>query len=184
MLPELDASISCVTDVQRQQLAGWLARVDRHEEVRPHWHQIGLWIYGPRLSGSTYIARVAARRMWEKNKLDVQWEDAKDLLDIKRDQWTLDDRIKRFPDDNLYQEQMLLEMSTDRFWQGDVACVNDLYSDLDIRFWRRFLQPEMESRIKRGQPTIVATDMPPNYREFDGLQPVIEHYFVVCDAAR
>lgn len=178
--PRLNATFDNLTTDQKQKLFLWKEQVDNETERQ------GLWVHGNRLSGTSYIANVAMRQMAYGNGWEWEWQPANDLIRAKRNQWNASEQTRLHPEDySLYQEHMSIDEVFDIFWtKAHVVCIDDFHDDLDVRFWRKHLQPDLEQRVKARLPTIVATTMAPNHREFADIQRVIEHYFVTCHATR
>jgi len=180
MRPVLDARFDHLSKGQRDSLWEWRRAVEGDD---PHK---GLWIVQGRGEGSSYIANVAMRRMVLDHEWSWEWFTAEEIIQATRNRWSYDEQIRQHPnDDDLWKEQQRVEEEIDFFWNtAGIICIDDLHSTEDVKFWRKHCQGSLERRIKNGKPTIVATDMPPEYREFSDITRVISNLFVVCDAAR
>lgn len=180
--PPLDATWENLGPEPREALLEWRRRVVEDEPYK------GLWIVAPRAGGSSYVAKVAMRRMvyGETNMRNWEWLTGLELIKAMRTRWSSEDMMRHHPDDYaLWQESDLIQRDFDYFWdEAQIVCVDDLHSSLDIGFWRKHLQHDLEARVKLGKPTIVATDMAPNHSGFSDIQRVIETWFVICDARR
>ena len=159
------------------------------DEKLREWSQgdkAGLWICGPRRSGSSYIAEAVV------NKLDAHvssWEhiDCFDLTQAVRNLWNIGEQMRHHPDDyGLYEEWSGLQEQQDFIWDKcELLWLDDFHHEtVDIRFWRRHVQHRVESRCKRGMLTVISTTLTPLHPELEGLESVIADLFVVCDARR
>ena len=165
-----------VTEDQQRILRYWWD----HRGQRP-----GLWVYGPRRSGTSYVAGVGCRKA--SGEMDPEeWQaphiiTAVSLIENLRLVWTLEDQAKRHPDDYGLWSEYDVER---RLWEWiavkPVLWVDDMHSGtLDMSFWRRHVQEHLEQRVKRGQITIVATTYAPDDDALEGLTPVILDLFEV-----
>jgi hypothetical protein len=177
-----DASFSELLVPQRQSLREWRTEVNAEKGTK-----VGLWICGKRRSGSTYIGKVAFNRVWSDHpEWNCQYLSALDLINQTRQTWDNSDLVAKHPyDDALWLEVKSAEVALEGFWAADLAWVDDWHLfDVDMKFWRRFIQPYVEQRVKERRPTIIATQILPDDPGLVELQRVIEHLFVVIHATR
>jgi hypothetical protein len=165
---------------QRELLREWYLNLDQDIDRK------SLWIAGPRRAGSSYIAKVAMLKLIKSMSPAWEWLTAKELIDATRTRWTTADHVKHHPDDySLWMDNMALEAEFDFFWrEAQYIAIDNFHDTLDVRFWRRFIQPDLEARLEARKPVILATNMLPDHREFADITRVIESYFVVCRATR
>ena len=148
--------------------------------------KIGLWIYGNRGEGSTYIGSVAVKRMADEVGIE-NWEyvTALDLMDQIRISWSADAVSRGNSNDyDLYVEAAGFEDDLTALWAKKMLWIDDLYSDQDMAFWRKHVMERLIQRTKAGLPTIICTDMSPGDRQLDGLQKTLMSRFVTCYAER
>ena len=146
--------------------------------------KVGLWIHGGRQRGTSYIAEVAMSRL--APQADT-WDhiDALALTDAIRSYWHLSEASRRNPEDYaLFLEMQDIEIKLEFLWHECHALwVDDFHDEaVDVKFWRKHVQPYLERRLKQRRPTIIATTLPPDSVKLSGLQEVIENLFVVCGA--
>lgn len=152
-------------------------------------NRVGLWVYGPRRSGTSYVAGVASGKA-EAEVPDAVWEPATivralDLMDNVRKVWTYETLIKQHPDDlGFWEEYSKWSDRLERVWNGPVTWVDDLDQTVDMSFWRRHVQPRLEQRIKQGRFTIIATTHPPDSVALEGLLQVILDLFHIIRCER
>jgi hypothetical protein len=148
----------------------------------------GLWICGPRRSGSSYIAEAVINKLDSLSAIS-SWEhiDAFDLTQALRNLWNIQEQQRHHPEDyGLFEEWSAHQEQQDFIWNKcEVLWIDDFHQEtVDIRFWRKHVQPRVEQRVKRGMATIIATTLVPDEPELDGLEQVITDLFVVCNATR
>lgn len=183
------ATFDSCTYEQKEQLRVWKKELDALAAMESPFmapERAGLWVYGPRRSGSSYVAMVAMRHLAEET---FSWEYVPALLltENLRRRWALEDLVRRHPDDyGLWREADDLDTLFQGMWHGTTALwVDDLHGDeIDMRFWKRHVQPHLTARVKRGQRTIIATSLDPGHEEWGDLTPVILGHFVVVEAVR
>lgn len=178
--PRLNATWENLATPARSALTEWKHRIDENDT-----HQ-GLWVVAERAGGSSYVANVAMRKMVYDNTWSWEWLQAKDLINAKRAQWSAAEAVRFHPNDyDLWQEGNQIDLELNFLWEeADIICIDDLHAVLDIPFWRKHLQPDLEGRVKAGRPVVVATDMIPSHSEIRDIERVIQTLFVVCDARR
>jgi hypothetical protein len=148
--------------------------------------QIGLWVYGNRFSGSSYVARCALHKMVVEHR-DWDWEYFKsiEVMSAMRNLWSLQRQLGERTDPEMLQEHFLIDDEFRYLWdKAHVVLLDDLYDSLDMRFWRDHVHDNIDRRVKEKRPTIIATNMAPNHRVFADVQRVIEGLFVVVRATR
>jgi len=170
---------SNLTPEQKSDLWRWRKAVEG-QEVGP----VGLWVCGDRFAGSSYIASIAYGRMTTDHPEWVpQYHNARVLMEGIREYWQLAQDPHRPESDELTQDYYALDDEIDRLWnKAGLVWLDDLHDNLDMRFWLRHVQPDLERRVKSGKATIVATNCTPNHPEFQTIQRVIEGLFVVVQA--
>jgi hypothetical protein len=149
--------------------------------------QVGLWVYGDRGAGSTYIASTAAKRMVREIDDDFAWDyvTATNLMDRIRESWSANKVSQGNSGDyDLYVESASFEDAVRKLWDLKLLWIDDLYEEHDITFFRKHALPRLFQRVKSGLPTVIATDMPPGDPQLDGLEKVIQIWFVTCYAER
>jgi hypothetical protein len=165
---------------QREALKEWRRNVLDSEGP------VGLWVYGHgRSQGSSTIATLALERM-EWDGLDTEKVYCLRLTQAIRKSWGASEMSRHLPNDyDLYVDANVLEMQIERYWDVEVLLIDDLHEEqVDMGFWRRHVQEQVELRLKARKPTIIATDMAPNNPTLDGLLPTIDTLFVSCHAER
>lgn len=168
-----------LTSEQKDLLWSWRWAVNGTEPGK-----IGLWVYGSRGTGSSYIASIAYGRL---SKDHPDWiplyHNAKVLMESIREYWQLAQDPNRGQSEELTQDYYALDDGLNLLWdRADLVWLDDLHDSLDLRFWMRHVQPDLERRVKDGKPTIVSTNCAPNHPEFQTIQRVIESLFVVVEA--
>lgn len=163
-----------LTDDQNTALRDWWSR---RTTDRP-----GLWICGPRVSGTSYIGQVVVNRLGD-NPVYIR---AYDLSQAIRKQWNLDDLARHFPDDTaLWFEADDAQAKLATIRDCDLLWIDDFHDEhVDPRFWRKHIQPWVECRAKDLKTTIVCTTLTPDHPEMDGLERVIRGLFTVVHATR
>lgn len=177
---EFNTRFSNLQPQQKDDLARW-----RHN-VNHDGDQVGLWVYGSRGSGSSYIARCALHKL-VLDHFDWDWEYfvAKQVMDAMRSLWTLSKQLGTNTDPELAQEHLLIDQEFRFLWdKANIVLLDDLFDSLDMNFWRAHIHDDIDRRVKAGRATIIATTMAPNHRVFADIQRVIEDRFVVCHATR
>lgn len=170
-----------LTEEQQADLKQWRRNV--HEPLN---EQVGLWVYGKRGSGTSYIAKCALHKMVVEHR-DWVWEyhTATEVMTAMRNLWNLSKQIGPQTDNDTMHEYLLIDEEFRYLWdKANVVLLDDLYDYLDIGFWRSHIQAHIDGRVKQYKPTIIATTMAPNSTEFADMQRVIENRFVVVHATR
>lgn len=164
---------------QQEALREW------RRNIRTGEGSVGLWVYGDRRAGTTTIGRVAVARM-EWDDFDSEEVTCLRLSDAIKMTWRAGEISRHLPNDyDLYVESNLFDMQVERYWDVDVLFVDDFHAEqIDMAFWRRFVQVHIEERLKDRKPTIIAADMEPKSPTLGRLAPIIEDMFVTCYAER
>lgn len=148
--------------------------------------KVGLWVYGNRAEGSSYVGSVAVKKI--ANDVGIEnWEysTALDLMDRIRISWSADQVSRGNANDyDLYVEAAAFDDSLTDFWNKKLVWIDDVYSTLDMAFWHKHVMERVLQRVKSGLPTIVCLDMSPADRQFEGLEKLIKTWFVTCYAER
>lgn len=166
---------------QQADLKQWRRNV--HEPLN---EQVGLWVYGSRGSGTSYIAKCALHKMVVEHR-DWAWEyhTAREVMEAMRNLWNLGKQIGPHTDNDTMHEYLLIDEEFRYLWdKANVVMLDDLYDSLDMRFWRSHIHDGIDGRVKQYKPTIIATTMAPSHRVFADVQRVIENRFVVVHATR
>lgn len=155
------------------------------ENVQKHTGPVGLWVYGDRGQGSTYVASVAVKRLY-CDGVDFEYIPALALIDMVRRSWFGNELVRTNPNDyDLFAETLADDEILDDLWDAELLWVDDLHDTaVDMAFWRRHIQERLVNRVKMGMPTVIATSMYPRHRALEGLELVIETRFVTCYAER
>lgn len=149
----------------------------------------GLWLFGPRGSGTTYAAQVIVARMVydEEGWLESEHTEAVDLVTLVRATWGASSKQRDHSDDlALFLESRDIEDRLDYlFYRCRLLWVDDLHHDtIDWNIWRKHVQPFIERRVKHGMPTVVSTTLPPVH-DFLPARVIDTHFItVLCDATR
>ena len=148
---------------------------------------VGLWVYGARRAGTTSIARLAAEHVVMSADLDtLEVVSAHRLCGAIRQSWGADAVSRAHANDyDLYVEAQRGLDGLQRIWSADMLMVDDLHEETtDMPFWRKYVQAEINERLKARKPLVIATDMAPNHPYFSGLQSFIEDLSLTCYAER
>ena len=147
--------------------------------------KVGLWVYGDRGEGSTYIGSVASKRMVREVGDDWEYITATNLMDQIRDSWSANEVSRHNAGDyDLYVEAAGFEDTVSKLWTLKLLWIDDLYDSHDMWFWRKHVLERLLNRVKQGLPTVICTNMTPASPQMDGLQKPIETWFVTCYAER
>jgi hypothetical protein len=166
---------------QQADLKRWRKNVNAGDS-----EQVGLWVYGDRFSGSSYIARCALHKMVVDNP-DWDWEyyTAAEVMNAMRNLWTLSKQIGPNTDNETMHEYLLIDEEFRFLWEkAQIVLLDNLYDSLDTNFWRSHIHDYLDWRVKELRPTIIATTMAPNHRVFDDVRRVIEGRWVIVHATR
>ena len=170
-----------LTEEQQADLKRWRRNVNSGES-----EQVGLWVYGTRFSGTSYIARCALHKMVvEHDDWDWEYHTAVEVMSAMRNLWTLGRQLGERAEPELVEEHFLIDDEFRFLWdKAQVILIDDLYDSLDMRFWRSHVHDHIDRRVKECKPTIIATTMAPTHRVFEDVRRVIEGRFVICHATR
>ena len=167
-------------DHQQVAVKAWV-----HDHCLGDGQKVGLWVYGQRGEGSTYIASVATKRMVREVGEDWEYVTAQDLMDRIRTSWSAGEVSRHNAGDyDLYVESASFEDALSSLWTVNLLWVDDLYDEHDIDFWRKHVMTRLLHRVKRGLPTVISTNMTPASPQFVKVTKVIETWFVTCYAER
>ena len=125
----------------------------------------GLWIFGQRVAGTSYLGLVTGAQMaFKQGYLDAQVVSAIDLLQQLRGVWSAGALMRSNADDvGLYWEAVMAEDDLQLYFTGDLLIIDDLHDEtIDWSMWRKHIQPLVEQRVKAKMATIVCTTMPPD----------------------
>lgn len=175
----LRARIADLAPDEQTVLKRWYAEGIQRDEGQ----RCGLWVFGPRRHGTSYVAQVAMARLVQVGFEEWEHVHALALTETIRRYWNQSDLVRKNADDyGLFLEMQNTEVKLERLWYEAAAVwVDDFHEEsVDVQFWRKHVQPHLERRCKDGKPTIVATTLPPS--ALVGLQQVIEDLFFVCPA--
>jgi hypothetical protein len=177
---EFNTRFGNLIDEHKNDLVRWRHNVNHDEGP------VGLWVYGKRGSGSSYIAKCALHKM-VVDHFDWDWEyfTAKQVMDAQRNLWMLSRQLGPNADIDLLQEHMLIDQEFRFLWdKAQIIMLDDLFDSLDTGFWRSHIHDDIDRRVKERRATIIATTMAPSHRVFEEVQHVIEDLFVIVNAAR
>jgi DNA replication protein DnaC len=147
--------------------------------------KVGLWVYGDRGEGSTYIGSVAAKKLVRDVGDSWEYITARELMDQIRDSWSANEVSRGNASDfDLYVEAASFEDTVKRLWELKLLWIDDLYDEHDMNFWRKHVMDRVTYRVKQNLPTVICTNMTPADAQMTGLQKVIENLFVTCYAER
>ena len=158
-----NVTIKSLPDLQKDRLKWWRMNVldDRTDKV-------GLWIYGPRNSGTTYAAKCILGRMaFDDDCVDlIKHIEADKLVRMLRQTWTGSTQVRSHTEDlGLWRELQELEQTIEYlFEEAPILWIDDLWDDrIDWNIWRKNFQSRVEERAKNFKPTVVCTTLPPNH---------------------
>jgi hypothetical protein len=150
--------------------------------------QYGLWLFGERFAGTSYIGQALTGRMcFQEGLAGVERVTAAELIEHTKDVWSFDQMVRRNGEDmavwgDMTAAQAVLERY---FTLCDLLWVDDFHHEtIQMPFWKRYVQPYLEERVKGKLPTIVSTTCPPDDDSMH--KKVIEGLFhvVFCDGYR
>lgn len=177
---EFNTDFANLSKEQQDDLVQW------RKNVRGDSEQVGLWVFGKRGSGTSYIAKCALHKMIVDNR-EWGWEyhTASEVMGAMRNLWNLSKQIGPHTDNDTMEEYLLIDEEFRYLWdKAQIVMLDDLHDALDIGFWRSHIQSGIDQRVKQYKPTIIATTLAPNSTEFADMQRVIENRFVVIHATR
>lgn len=148
--------------------------------------KVGLWVRGPRNSGTTHIAATAmksavgnTKRQEELGTEDWEYIACSDLVDLIKESWD-ETPVK---DEAAMYDAMLVERKLDALWSSDLLFLDDVHLGLvSMALLVRAVLPKLEYRVKCAKPTLVTTSL--TDQNLGDLAPVFNGRFVVCDAVR
>jgi len=168
-----------LTDDQRDRLRQWKAN------ALSGTGKVGLWTFGDRRSGSSYIAWLAMNALWRQKHEEWRYCEykAREVMEGKREMWTLERNPNRHDSEELTQDYYQLDdVFLDLWKRADAVWLDDLHDTLDMEFWMRHVQPDIEARVKDRKAIVIATNMGPDHPVFAPIRRVIEDLFVVIRA--
>ena len=95
-----------LNDYQREALRAW-----RREVQSETSEQVGLWIYGDRGAGTTYVASVAVKRLYNDGR-DFSYVSALGLMDLTRRNWQDGEMMRANPTDFELTSDSLVSQET------------------------------------------------------------------------
>lgn len=123
----------------------------------------GLWVYGPRRSGTSHCGRRAVDEVIEnfpelvKKHGQGQRMTAIGLESKLRSVWTQEALMRVNADDMLlWQETNQLLDNWEFLWNCSILFIDDLIS-VDIEFWKKHLLARIDERLKTKTVTIIAS---------------------------
>lgn len=131
----------------------------------------GLWIYGPRGCGTSFIASRALRRCYGRFTWPFDGERytetvaADELVSSIKELWQLESGVRSHQHDAaLFNEATQAGLQVEWWLRNSPATfLDDLHRDAyDGQFFRQRVWPALEGRIKDGKVLIVASDMKPS----------------------
>ena len=177
-----------LSEEQRLAIQSWLTWLQLHHTgqskgVAP----VGLWVNGPRRSGTTYVASVAVKRAVRKidrhcyGTYDWEYITARELNGVVRLLWDSTTVQHQHPQDyDLFREATQTEIYIDALERGlDLVWLDDVQiGTTDMTFFGKHLWPILEERVKNGKATVVSTSL--SGKQLGKLEPVVNDLFVPC----
>jgi len=120
----------------------------------------GLWLHGPRLSGTTSLAYEVAMALPDEMVRTAARLTAYQVATRIKEQWRLDTLVRKYTDDSLLFDLYKVEAELEKMWDVDVLFLNDM-NNIDTDFWSRHVLPRLDERVKSTGITIVAGNTPP-----------------------
>lgn len=168
-----------LTDEQRDLLHKWRAN------ALEGTGKVGLWVFGDRGMGSTYITWLAMNAIWRKKHEEWRYCEykAREVISGKRELWTLERNPNRHDSEELTQDYYQLDnVFLDLWKRADCIWIDDLHDTADMDFWMRHVHPDIEARVKNRKAVVIATNMAPDHRIFLPIKRVIESLFIIIRA--
>lgn len=128
----------------------------------------GLWVHGPRQSGTTTYARRVAEAVYSAGCYDLDMSEgclitATALSDLQRKVWTQEDLMRSNSHDMaLWQETQALVSRWEDVWDANVLMIDDLIS-VDTEFWKKHLLARIDQRLKGKGVTLLAGVIAPSW---------------------
>ena len=119
-------------------------------------HRRGLWVYGPRQSGTSTYMRSFIDPVYEALMDSPGWVGmdpgnkavAVELEVKQRKVWSAEAILRANAHDlSLWQETVALTERWDALWNANVLLVDDLVAP-DVDFWKKHLLPRLDQRLK------------------------------------
>ena len=138
------------------------------EGLKPDQHgKRGLWVHGPRQSGTSTLCRVVAEAIYAEGCYDTDMAEgclitAQDLSDLQRKVWTQEDLMRSNSHDmGLWLETQALVSRWESVWDANVLMIDDLLS-VDAEFWKKHLLARIDQRLKGKGITLLAGTVAPS----------------------
>ena len=160
--------ITTLPDLIQEQLYKWDEHIRADHTQDGIYRPRGLWVQGDRGEGSSFVARgayVHAESLVDRpfgTEAFNSVVDARDLTEMVRERWSLDQSVRQHPNDtDLWSQSNRLDLRLDWLLSvSPVTFVDNLYSaNYDIGFWNRHIWPAFDGKIKKGKAVVVATDL-------------------------
>jgi len=153
----------------------------------------GLWVFGDRLAGTSYVGYVAGGRLaFMEGYSAAERVTAVKMLQELRATWSAGQVMRTNADDvGLYWEATMAEDTFNGHFDADLLWIDDLHHEtIDMPMWKKHIQPLLEDRVKNKLPTIVCTTMAPDdpalpkgvveglftTARCTGFRPEVDHY--------
>lgn len=127
----------------------------------------GLWIFGPRFSGTSTAARYVKQALRQYPDIVLQGSAchirASDLLNKIRREWIQRDVLRTNSSDwAVWQEWSQLDSFFDEMWYGAaLTWIDDLFEETDSDFFRKHVLPAVDRRLKEGKLTVISGQVSP-----------------------
>jgi hypothetical protein len=126
----------------------------------------GLWVWGPRCSGTSTAAKYA-RSEFRKHaeivtKGPAQYVRASELLSKIRREWIQRDILRQNGSDfAVWQDWMTLDLFFETLWSAPLTWIDDVFEETDSEFFKKFVLPYIDKRTKEGLITIISGQVSP-----------------------
>jgi hypothetical protein len=124
--------------------------------------QRGLWVFGPRKSGTSTIARTAALNAYDtEGAVDLSLPpgrkiSAVELTDLQRKLWSQEELLRANGKDiSLWVETQSVLDEWDAVWASGVLWVDDILT-VDVEFWKKHILARLDLRLKGRGVTILS----------------------------
>lgn len=120
----------------------------------------GLWVFGPRRSGTSTVAREVVERVYASESFNPLLAggcliSAQALSDLQRRVWTQEELMRSNGNDlALWQETQALLSRWDDVWDANILMIDDMIQ-VDVEFWKRHLLGRLDQRLKGPGVTLV-----------------------------
>lgn len=153
-------------------------------------HIRGLWLHGPRQSGTTTLARSVGLALPDEMVPASATVTGAKLASTVREVWRLDGLVRHAFGDDLLSDLYRTEKWLEDTWSVPVLFINDV-TNIDAEFWSKHILHSLDERMKAQQVsqegfTLVAGNTSP--RRFpsewaDGIEGLF-HVVDIGDLAR